>query len=64
MRRVSRCLSYPNVMASIALFLALTGGAYAVTGNPFVGKHGVVSVCVQPNNEMSVAAPGTKWSPP
>jgi hypothetical protein len=48
-------------VAFVALFFALSGGAYAVAGNPFVGKNGTVSVCVQPVfNELKAVAPGAK----
>jgi hypothetical protein len=61
MRWIRRHLSYANVVASIALFLAMTGGAYAVVGNPFVGANGAISVCVQPSNHLlSVVKPGHK----
>ena len=48
-------------MASAAFFLALTGGAYAVAGNPFVARSGAISVCVQPgDNELHAVRPGTQ----
>lgn len=42
---MSRHLSYANVTASIALFVALGGGAIAATS--FVGRDGKVSACVK-----------------
>ena len=59
MRWIRRRLTYANVAASAAFFLALGGGAYAVAAPSFVGDHGSVSVCVQPNQEMSAAVAGT-----
>jgi hypothetical protein len=46
----------------MALFLALTGAAYAVAGNPFVGRNGAISVCVVSEgggHELQVVQPGT-----
>lgn len=61
MRAVSRHLNYANVGASIALFLALSGGAYAVAGNPFVGTSGAISMCVQPGtNELHALRRGDR----
>ena len=61
MRRIRRHLSYANIVASIALFLAMTGGAYAVVGNPFVGANGAISVCIQRSNHLlRVVTPGRK----
>ena len=39
-------LSYANVMATVAVFLALGGGAYAV-GSKFVGGNGAITGCVR-----------------
>src|SRR5690242_19716461 len=61
MRWISRRLSYANVVASVALFLALSGAAYAVAGNPFVGRHGIISACVESeggSHELSLVRPG------
>lgn len=41
-----RHLSYANVMASVALFVALGGGAYAVTSSSFVSRSGAITGCV------------------
>jgi hypothetical protein len=54
MSRVRQRLSYANVVASIALFVALGGGAYAAVGNPFVSRKGVVRMCVQSANRVPV----------
>ncbi|MGB0094847.1 MAG: hypothetical protein WBP81_20225, partial [Solirubrobacteraceae bacterium] len=51
MRWIRRHLSYANVTASVALFLALGGGAYAVASNPFVGRNGVIVGCVRRSDE-------------
>jgi hypothetical protein len=57
---VRRRLSYANIVASIALFLALGGGAYALVGNRFVGRNGVVEMCVQSSNHVPVVvSPGS-----
>jgi hypothetical protein len=42
-----RRLSYANVTATLALFIALGGGAYAAAGSPFVGSSGAISGCVK-----------------
>jgi hypothetical protein len=48
-------------VASLAFFIALSGGAYAVAGNPFVGRKGTISVCVQAvTKELRAVKPGTK----
>ena len=47
MRRIHRHVTYGNVVATFALFLALGGSAYAVAGNPFVGRDGSISGCVK-----------------
>jgi hypothetical protein len=63
MRWISRRLSYANVVASTALFLALSGSAYAVVGNPFVGRHGAISACVVSEgggHELQVVRPGAR----
>jgi hypothetical protein len=43
--KISRHLSYANVMASVAVFIALGGGAYAASGS-FVSSTGTVKGCV------------------
>jgi hypothetical protein len=61
MRRIGRHITYANVTASLALFIALGGGAYAVAGNPFVGRKGKVSVCVQEGDRtLRAVKPGAK----
>jgi len=61
MGRIRRHLSYANVAATVALFLALSGGAYAVAENPLVGRNGAISVCVQAaDQELQAVRPGTK----
>lgn len=39
-------LSFANVVAVIALFVALGGGAYAAVGGSFVGRTGFIQACV------------------
>jgi hypothetical protein len=39
-------LSYSNVVASLALFVALGGGAYAVTSGSFIASDGAINGCV------------------
>jgi hypothetical protein len=57
---IRRNLSYANIVASLALFIALGGGAYAFVGNPFVGRGGAISVCVQRiTHELQAVRPGT-----
>jgi len=46
MSRISRRLSYANVMSTIAVFAALGGGAYAATSS-IPGPDGVVHSCYQ-----------------
>lgn len=59
MGRIRRHLSYANVVASIALFVALGGGAYAVVGNGSVSRHGVIKMCIQhPSHVPLVISPG------
>jgi hypothetical protein len=61
MRSISRPVNYANVVASIALFLALSGGAYAVAADPFVAKNGAMSLCVGPvNDELHAVRTGAK----
>jgi hypothetical protein len=57
MRWISRRCTYANVVASMALFFALTGGAYAVVGNPFVSNDGAITTCVQPVTDVLKAEP-------
>ena len=49
---VRRHLSYANVMSSIAVFVALGGGAYAAS-HGFVGSDGVVHACVGQHGGLS-----------
>jgi hypothetical protein len=46
-------LSFANVVASAALFLALGGGAYAAT-NPFVSPRGTIRACVTKGGDARV----------
>ncbi len=59
MRRVR--VTYANVVSTVALFLALGGGAYAATANPFVTRGGAINGCVaRRNGVLSVIRPGRK----
>jgi hypothetical protein len=64
MRWVRRRLSYANVVASLALFLALGGGAYAVGTNRFVGPDGVIKMCVQRANDVPLVVSRGGVCPP
>lgn len=56
---LSRRLSFANVVASLALFVALGGGAYALGTNRFVGRGGAVRMCVQSQNHVPlIVTPG------
>jgi hypothetical protein len=50
-------LTYANVTSSLALFLALGGGAYAASGG-FVGRGGTVTLCVSAGGSVTVAKTG------
>ncbi|HEY2160415.1 MAG TPA: hypothetical protein VGH24_03840 [Solirubrobacteraceae bacterium] len=52
MWRISSKLTYANVTATVALFAALGGGAYAATS--FVTSNGVVKLCVSRNGAVKV----------
>jgi len=53
-------LTFANVAASLALFLALGGGAYAATSNALVGSGGVIHGCVLKDGTLSVVSAGKK----
>jgi hypothetical protein len=46
-------------MASIAVFVALCGGAYAAVGNPFVAGNGAIQGCVK-NGVLYVVKAGRR----
>lgn len=46
--------TYANVMSTLALFIALGGGAYAASGG-FVARNGTVRLCVAHNGGVNVA---------
>lgn len=48
-RRLRLHATYANVASTLALFIALGGGAYAAVGNPFVGHGGVIHGCIPVN---------------
>ena len=51
MRKLGRSLSYANVMATIAVFLALGGGAFAATTG-FTSKGGTIHGCVSTRSHV------------
>jgi len=51
-------LNYANVAASVALFLALGGGAYAAASGSFVSSRGVISGCVKRGGALLVVKTG------
>jgi hypothetical protein len=51
--------TYANVTATLALFIALGGGAYAAT-NVFVSRTGAVRFCVARNGTASIVPTGRK----
>jgi hypothetical protein len=53
MARARAHLSYANVMATIALFIALGGGAYAASGG-FTSSSGVIHGCVGRHGALTV----------
>jgi hypothetical protein len=61
MRSFRRHMSYSNVAASLALFVALGGGAYAATGGSFVaGNNGAIKGCVQKGGVLRVVKVGKR----
>ncbi len=54
MRGMVSKFSYANVMSTLALFVALGGGAYAAS--TFVGSSGVVRLCASKNGTVKVLA--------
>jgi hypothetical protein len=60
-RRIRARMSYANVMATLALFVALGGGAYAATKSSLVGSGGVITGCVpKSGGALKVVKPGKK----
>jgi len=59
MRWIRRRMTYANIAASCAVFLALGGGAYAVGDPSSVADNGSVPVCGQLSQEISAAVMGT-----
>jgi hypothetical protein len=47
MSRIRAHMTFGNVVALTALFVALGGGAYAAVGNPFVSARGTIQGCVK-----------------
>jgi hypothetical protein len=59
--RLKARLTYANVMASVAVFVALGGGAYAATGVSFVSRTGAINGCVPTHGgTLQVLRPGKK----
>jgi hypothetical protein len=56
--RLRSKITYANVMATIAVFLALGGGALAATS--FVGSDGTIKGCVSSSGNLKVLKPGKK----
>ncbi len=58
---IGRHFTYANVIASIALFTALGGGAYAA-GNAMIAHDGKIMGCVYPkyNGDLHIAAVGKR----
>jgi hypothetical protein len=54
---VRRRLTFSNVVASIALAVALGGGAYAAVGGGYVSSNGTIQGCVK-NGALDVVAAG------
>jgi hypothetical protein len=60
MRKLGRSLSYANVMATVAVFLALGGGAFAATTG-LTAKNGTIHGCVsQHSHVLTVLKAGTR----
>ena len=55
---IQKRLSYANVAATVALILALGGGAYAATS--FVGPNGQINACVDKKGRMTLVKATTK----
>jgi hypothetical protein len=54
-------LTYANVMASVAVFIALGTGAYAATGGSFVSSSGAINGCVpKRGGALQVLPPGKR----
>jgi hypothetical protein len=60
MSRVRGHLSVANVVAGTALFVALSGGAYAATIAGFVSGSGRIQGCVKSNGTLTVVKAGKK----
>jgi hypothetical protein len=60
MRKLGRSLSYANVMATVAVFLALGGGAFAATTG-LMSKDGTIHGCVSTHSHvLTVLKPGKR----
>jgi hypothetical protein len=59
MSKLRSHMTFGNVVAVAALFVALGGGAYAAVGNPFVSKAGTIQGCVK-NGVLDVINAGKR----
>jgi hypothetical protein len=56
--RLRSKITYANVIATLALFLALGGGAFAATS--LIGSDGKIRGCVSKTRQLTVVKPGKK----
>jgi hypothetical protein len=56
--RIGSGFTYANVMATVAVFLALGGGAFAATS--LIGSDGQIHGCVTKKGQLTVPKPGKK----
>jgi hypothetical protein len=59
MSKLRTHLSYADAAATLAVFIALGGGAYAATGG-FIGSDGTVRLCVGTHRTVSAAKTGRR----
>jgi hypothetical protein len=52
--------AYANVVATLALFLAVGGGAFALGRSGFVTSTGTVKVCIKQNGSMTAVKPSAR----
>src|SRR6202042_3121535 len=63
MRKFGRSLSYANVMATVAVFLALGGGGFAATTG-FQANNGTIHGCISKRTHvLTVLKTGTRCAP-
>jgi hypothetical protein len=61
--RLRAHLTYANAMASVAVFIALSAGAYAATGGALVASSGVIKGCVPKHGGSLRVLPAGKKCP-